>query len=383
MAIFNAPNAGDKPVPSATTFVVSAILGLIATTLILAFGPEVYTSVPSVQVLEAFAVVTFVLDLMLVTAVVFGFGVAVTGRAMGIAMSGWNDYSLSKLQMALWTIVVLAAVLVFAKIRLLGVFGHVADPLQFTIPGDLLAAMGISAFTAAATPAILALKSSQSATSGEVNAAQQRVADGIGGKAQNTCATGRAVGRVSQESASWLDMVTGDETSNAGIVDLSKVQQLLITILLLGTYISMLIRVLATATKADDLAGLPNLSQYFVGLLAVSHAGYLAYKATPKGAQPASDSTTSPGQASGAGTPSRVVIRLAIDDAQNISGLQANVDLRPIPIGANGFAEVELDVGVMHSIVARGVRAGKAIAGTLTITPTLNDMNKPVELKLL
>jgi hypothetical protein len=279
------------PRVNAGSFVMFALLALIGTTLILAFGPGLFAArnqPPSGAVLQAIAVATFLLDLALVAGVVCGLGYAVTGYASGIAMSSWNDYSLSKLQMALWTIVVVAALLTIAKIRILGYFGgagHGIDPLAINIPPELLVAMGIAAFTTAATPAILALKASQTPDPGQIAAARQRVADTTSGVANDFTHTGNAIARIDPKNARWLDVIVGDETANAGIVDLSKVQQLLITLLLLGAYTGTIIRELATATSAASIDSLPPLSEGFLALMAVSHAGYLTYKAVPKSGQ--------------------------------------------------------------------------------------------------
>jgi len=279
---------------SGSGFILWSLLALIVSTLI-PFTAEQMIGHPAANAaaLHGWAVISFLVDLAFVTAVVMGFGAAVTGRAFGIAMTGWNDYSLSKLQMALWTIVVLAGLLTSAKLNLLDYFAALPDaadparqagqPLAIAIPPELLAAMGIAAFSTAATPAILALKSGQSSTAGQVAAAQQRLVNRSGADGGTVQNTGKAAGFVSANSASWLDLVTGDEVANSGIVDLSKVQQLLVTLLLLGTYVIMLARGFAHASVWID--ALPPLDEHFVELMALSHASYLVYKATPKSSQ--------------------------------------------------------------------------------------------------
>jgi hypothetical protein len=338
--------------------------------------------------LHFWAVVTFLIDLLAVAAVVLGFGYAVTGRAFGIALSTWNDYSLSKLQMALWTIVVLAGLLTAAKLNLLDYFGAVPDqtgadgsmipgqPLGIDIPGELLAAMGIAAFSTVATPAILSLKASQTPAQGEVSAAQQRLQDTAGQPTGTMQNAGKAAGYASADSASWLDIISGDEVANAGTVDLSKVQQLLVTLLLVGTYVFMLVRLFAQADAGMD--SLPPLDEHFVELMAVSHAGYLAYKATPKSAQTAPDAPATQPTTVPAGVP----VRLAIDDAGTITGLAVTLDGAPIAIGASGFAEVSLSPGAAHTFLARGTRAGNAVSGTLTVTVSRDDMNTPLAIAL-
>ncbi len=365
-----------QPKVKAATFVLLALLGLAATTLILAFGPSLAGDKPSAAVMQGIEITAFLLDLLLMAGVVCGFGYAVTGYPSGVAMSSYNDYSLSKLQMALWTIVVLASLLVIAKIRLLSDLGA-SNPLNIEIPGDLLAAMGIAAFTTAATPAILALKASQEPDTGQVSVAQQRVAMTTGTSVEEVTATGNAIGRISPDTASWLDIVTGDEAANAGTVDLSKVQQLIITLLLLGVYIGAVIRLLATATSAADLNGLPSLSPEFVGLLALSHAGYLTYKAVPKSGQTAPEASA---DATTASAPGSVPVRLAIDEAASVTGLQVAVDNQAIALD-DGCAEISLGLG-RHTFAALGIRDGQPVSGTLTVALAAEDVNKPIALAL-
>jgi hypothetical protein len=243
--------------------------------------------------LHAWAVLAFLVDIAWIAGVLMAFGYAVNGDIFGVAISSYNDYSLSKVQMALWTIVVLAALLTTAKLNLLSYFGPMppakdlvngvmvaSGPLEIAIPGELLAAMGIAAFSTAAVPSILALKAGQGSSDDEVAAAQQNQAKTTGGDPNTVAVTGRAVGHTDPKHAGWLDIVTGDEAANAGKVDLSKVQQLLVTLLLLGTYVAMVVRVFGTATTG--LNSLPALGEQFITLLAISHAGYLGYKAVPK-----------------------------------------------------------------------------------------------------
>jgi hypothetical protein len=299
--------------------------------------------------------------------------------------------------MALWTIVVLAGLLTAAKINVLAYFGSVPaekEALGINIPPELLVALGIAAVSTAATPSILALKASQDPTPGEAQVAKQRVA-AISANASPAAVTnsGKAVGRVDRTTASWLDIVTGDETANAGLVDLSKVQQLLITVLLLGTYTFLLIQRFSGEPKWID--SLPPIGQQFIWLLAVSHAAYLGYKAVPKSGQ--TDSNAAPGQAAGglgvsdggAGAPppnlppATVPVRLAVVGADPTT-VQLRIDGRPIDVDANGFAELILDTTKNpHEIVANGTRAGTSVRGQTTISVSSDDLDQGFELALI
>ncbi len=89
------------------------------------------------------------------------------------------------------------------------------------------------------------------------------------------------------EQASWADLYLGEEVANRGVVDVSRLQQLVLTVLLIIVYVQALWGDLGTAAGSGSLASLPKVNSTFLELLGASHAGYLAYKATPK---------TSPGQ---------------------------------------------------------------------------------------
>lgn len=231
-----------------------------------------------------FAVVVFLGHLLALSLIIIGFGAVVSHNLWGFALSSRNAYSLSKLQMAGWTVVVLGALFTAAELRIFHYFSNVSgSALDIAIPGDLLAAMGIAIFTTAATPAVLALKAGGNPSDSQRIAAAQRLADQTQTTSNNIGNVGHVMMRADQSLARWSDIVSGDEVANAGMVDLSKVQQLLITLLLLGLYSGMMISAIAARSSLDAL---PALSQSFIGLLAISHAGYLTYKAMPKPAPP-------------------------------------------------------------------------------------------------
>lgn len=227
------------------------------------------------------AAATYLLDLAGVTTALLAIAEAATGRASAIVMSQRNVYSLSKLQMAAWTTVVLAGLLAAAQLGALGYFGGApGQALDLVVPPPVLAAMGIAGLTTAAVPAILNAKTRQEPENSAKAAAQQRVAGMNAISPDTVTTTGRVICRTCSGAATWLDLVTGDETANGGTVDLSKVQQLLVTGVLAGGYALCLLCVFTAATPWDR--HLPVLSPDMVWLLAVSHAGYLVYKVAPK-----------------------------------------------------------------------------------------------------
>lgn len=243
---------------------------------------------------------------LLIAAFLALIGVAINNRPAGILIDNRHRVSLSKFQAVLWTVLILSALITSAAAR-----ATVADALPttaggvvgFGIPPELLAAMGIALTTLVATPALLSRRTGNAADPQALAAAAART----GRDPAMITAAGRVVGWRSAACAQWMDMFRGDDDSNAGAPDLSKVQQFLITLTLVGVYAGT---IWAGFTDADArfLQGpgiwLPPLDSNFVWLLGISHAGYLAYKAAPHGGQGAGGGAAP--AAAAAATPPRV-----------------------------------------------------------------------------
>jgi hypothetical protein len=200
-------------------------------------------------------------------------GDALNGRPTGLIIDNRNRMSLSKLQMLVWTIVVVSALIVYASynVRLMIPTG---EPLDIVIPPPLLFAMGIAATSFIATPAILSMKAQQTPAQADVD-----TANAAPGTLQNT---GKVFGRTSPSDASWTDLFQGDEVGNFDSPDLSKIQQVAITLLLIGIYCGQIVTLfVGLPAKGPLLTTLPVLGQQFVVLMGISHASYLAYKAAP------------------------------------------------------------------------------------------------------
>ena len=228
-------------------------------------------------------------------------GVAVTGQLMGVLWTTRNAYSLSRCQIVMWTLLVLAALAAVAVCRAHGLFsvsgsGGVISALDIWIPGELLAVMGISLTSAVAAPAILSVKAqSEDASAAQLDAAAQRTGPGL-----------RAMGQIMVRSLNLeplaRDLFQSDEVAKAGTVDIGKVQQAFVTVVLWLGYLGMVLGLFWTGAwhavdkVAASITTLPGMSENFVYLLGISHAGYLAYKATP--AAPAAAPGSTPPQAS-------------------------------------------------------------------------------------
>lgn len=256
-----------------------------------------------------------------------GLGLAVSAHAFGILINGQNSYSLSRLQMAGWTWIILSALITVLALRLW--LKDAALAFDIHIPANLLLVMGISYASGAAAPALNSLRQiAPEATMGQLASASAR----LGGQA--VAANGQLAVRPEGEPPRFGDIVEGDDVASVGNIDLSKVQQLLITVMLLVGYLAML----AALLRADPLAALPetqraslvdagsllcgyadvdaakaarcgtgwsalpDFSASMLWLLALSHAGYLAFKVTPR---PTTETANAPMAANAAPTAGR------------------------------------------------------------------------------
>ena len=93
--------------------------------------------------------------LMTGVAVVAGHGI--TGLFRGVLIDDRNRLSLSRLQMMLWTVLILSAYLAAA---LANIGRDASSPLNVGVPSELWIAMGISTASLVAAPAALAYKQS-------------------------------------------------------------------------------------------------------------------------------------------------------------------------------------------------------------------------------
>jgi len=231
-------------------------------------------------------------------------GWQVNGRPDGLLIDNRNRVSLSRFQAAAWTVLVLSGLATAVAFNLNHLAQALADQtnaackggvtavackdlvpgaLEITIPNELLIAMGISAASLVATPAILSLKSQD-------DPLQQDVVDASNaGLAPNGVSNvGKVFARNDPKDASWTDMFRGEEVGNVDSPDLSKVQQFLITLILLAVYAAALWRAFVGPTSS--FTSLPAIDGQFIWLMGISHAGYLAYKAAPQTASASSDS---------------------------------------------------------------------------------------------
>jgi hypothetical protein len=195
-----------------------------------------------------------VLAWLLIAALMAGFaavaGHGVTGLARGVLIDERHRITLGRLQMLLWTILVLSAYMAAA---LANIGRGAAAPLAVDIPSELWLLMGISTASLIAAPAALQYKEKRH---------------------------GQTLHHWETEAESrFSDLFKGEENADREHLDLGKVQMFLFTVVLVLGY------GLAVGDMLDEstapFAALPAVDEGVVTLLAISHAGYLTRKALP------------------------------------------------------------------------------------------------------
>ena len=202
--------------------------------------------------------------MVLIVGAVSWIGHTLTGRVEGLLIDNKNVMSLPRLQMLIWMMVVLPALVTAAAANLVGIGGlPTLDALGFAIPTELLEAMGHAGLDIVGPPVVLGTKMNVEAHPDELRSTTQQ----LNLAPSQTGANGKIFTKSSTDLASWADLFRNDEVGNADTADLGKIQQMLVTLLVAGIYMGALSNMFLSASRVADF---PALSEKFVWLLAVS-----------------------------------------------------------------------------------------------------------------
>jgi hypothetical protein len=198
---------------------------------------------------------------------------------LGILIDNRGRFSLNRLQLIVWTLVVISLV---AGVFFGRLIEGVGEPLEFTIPGNVLGLLGISVGSAVT---VATIKSSKAATAAAPPvpppAPEVAAVEAPNGRAATKLATYQATGRPPFLGQIFM----AEEGAYAdGVIDASKFQSFAITIVLVVAYVAMAISTISDAPSAAQLTALPDLKGTFLVLLGISYAGYAGGKLpTPPG----------------------------------------------------------------------------------------------------
>ena len=183
----------------------------------------------------------------------------VTKRVSGIFIDERGRYSLTHLQTAPWTLTILSLL----SGMFFGRLAHgVPDPLSTDIPPTVLGLLGISAGSGVAATAVKRTKDvTQPASVAVTNA----------------------------ENSPRLNQIFPVEegTFPNQVADITKFQGFVVTILLIGAYITASVNEITTAGTALGVTSLPNVNSALVGLFGFSHGAYMVGKIPTSAGNPA------------------------------------------------------------------------------------------------
>ena len=198
----------------------------------------------------------------------------ITGRWQGFLIDERNKMSLSRLQIALWTFVILSALLTGT---LMNIQNGQPNPLSIAIPEGVWILLGISTTSLVGSPLLLNTKKSRDADPAEAARNMDLLKRQDLPQPNAVINQGQLIVNASPENAQWADFFRGEETGNAAQLDMGKVQ------LFYFTFIFVLVYAVTLGTlflgQQKDISAFPNLDTGALTLLGISHAGYLTNKA--------------------------------------------------------------------------------------------------------
>jgi hypothetical protein len=193
---------------------------------------------------------------LVVVAVLLGHGV---GRgSLGVLIDSRGRYSLTQLQIVLWTLVVISLISGVFWARLID---DPSSALTFDIPGELLGVLGISVGSTVAATVVKSQKD------------EHRTVHIAASDATNP--------------PSFKQVFTIEEGEFADrAIDVTKFQNFWFTTILVAAYIGLCIAQFNDLGSISELTALPGFDANFVTLLGISHAGYIAGKLPDRGGIP-------------------------------------------------------------------------------------------------
>jgi hypothetical protein len=191
-------------------------------------------------------------------------GKARSGSFWGIFIDSRDTWSLTQFQLVLWTFIIIPVLIAV-------VIGRATeDPStawDLTVPGQIWGLLGLSL---GSTVLAVAVKSQKNDPPGNPLSASDRV-----------------LARTEARKARFSDMFAYDEgTGSLTRLDVTKFQNFVFTVALAVTYLWNCLWLFGKAATPSAITGLPDFSGVALGILGISHAGYLTEKVIPQAGTP-------------------------------------------------------------------------------------------------
>jgi hypothetical protein len=177
----------------------------------------------------------------------------------GILIDNRGRYSLTHLQLVLWSIVIISLISGVFWGRL---FDNAGGALKFTFPDELLALFGITVGSAVTASVVKSAK--------------------------DTDRPGAMAASDEQHPPRFAQIFLLEEGALADhVIDVTKFQNFWFTIILVAAYIGLAVSTIKDAESAAKIVALPGFSGNFTTLLGISHAAYIAGKLPNRPGPPA------------------------------------------------------------------------------------------------
>jgi hypothetical protein len=192
-------------------------------------------------------------------------GYLVNGRIDGILIDDRNRISLARFQWVMWLIIIGAGYFTVAVWDIANI-GDLPEIDQQT-----LILLGIVSGSAVVSTALVNNKKAQP------NVPQAPVAAN-----DAPVQVGAADANATVQEASWADLYMGDDAANRYVVDISRLQKLIFTVILALAYLTWLWRIFSQDSPLPLEMPPIDSDSSFNWLLGISHLAYQLGKATPK-----------------------------------------------------------------------------------------------------
>ncbi len=218
----------------------------------------------------------FIVLMLLMILFIVVLGQNISGRPAGILINERKLMSLARFQMVLWTVIILSAYLTAAITRIKN--GGIADALGITLDQSLLGLMGISTVSLVGSPLLQNNKKAENPKPEAVKKAGEDLKENTDEIAKNS--QGVLYSNAEIKDAALSDMFQGDEVGDTAFVNVAKVQMFFFTVIAALSYGMDLFKWIAAPDFVQNSGAFPLLSAGLIAILGISHAGFLANKAT-------------------------------------------------------------------------------------------------------
>ncbi|WP_193368496.1 hypothetical protein [Pelagibius marinus] len=306
--------------------------------------------------------VSWIASILVFLGLGFSVGFLMENKLLGLAIDWRNRYSLSRFQVLLWTL--LAIPTIYCALMLNALRGWSLDEaahVELSIDWTLVALMGISVGTVLAAPLALSVKAAAEPTPAQIDNAVYRASVRENAPQGAIMATGQVLTRDSAERALLSDLFRGEETGNAGTIDIARVQMLVLTLVVWLVYFVLVAAEFFHSTDVTGmLAGLPTFSSSLLTLVLVSHGGYIAGKVVPGGDAPREGTSRDLARINKVEM-SALALATEIDDYIRIKVRREDMQALPQRL-AEQVRQVALDSRALNDKIASGVSVGEALA---------------------